>query len=68
MRRRGLCCEGAPGLKDIWQLHFSLNAGNGANPPDDFIANLEGSGRVQVDSDFGGEEWGVHGHEYAEWV
>jgi competence protein ComEC len=29
--------------KDIWQLHYSLNAGNAANPPDDFIANLEPS-------------------------
>lgn len=35
--------EGAAGLKDIWQLHYSLNAGNGANPPEDFIANLEGA-------------------------
>jgi len=31
----------AAGLQDIWQLHQSLNAGQGANPPDDFIANLE---------------------------
>jgi len=31
----------APGLQDIWQLHQSLNAGKDANPPDDFIANLE---------------------------
>ena len=31
----------APGLEDIWQLHQSLNAGKDANPPDDFIANLE---------------------------
>jgi beta-lactamase superfamily II metal-dependent hydrolase len=35
--------RGAAGLKDIWQVHFSLNAGKGANPPDDFIANLDGS-------------------------
>ncbi len=35
--------KSAPGLKDIWQLHTSLNAGTGANPPDDFIANLEPS-------------------------
>ena len=34
---------GAAGLKDIWQVHFSLNAGKDGNPPDDFIANLEGS-------------------------
>lgn len=33
--------QAAPGLKDIWQLHQSLNAGKDANPPDDFIANLE---------------------------
>lgn len=33
----------APGLKDVWQLHTSLNAGKDANPPDDFIANLEPS-------------------------
>ena len=37
----------APGplgkTKDIWQLHYSVNAGQGANPPDDFIANLEPS-------------------------
>ena len=31
----------APGLRDIWQLHFSLNAAKNQNPPDDFIANLE---------------------------
>jgi competence protein ComEC len=30
-------------MKDIWQLHYSLNAGKDANPPDDFIANLEPS-------------------------
>jgi hypothetical protein len=33
----------APGLKDIWQLHYSLNAGPDANPPADFIANPEGT-------------------------
>jgi beta-lactamase superfamily II metal-dependent hydrolase len=35
--------KAAPGLKDIWQLHTSLNAGRDANPPDDFVANLEPS-------------------------
>ncbi|MCU1327015.1 MAG: beta-lactamase domain protein, partial [Bryobacterales bacterium] len=30
-----------PGLKDVWQLHLSVSAGNGANPPEDLIANLE---------------------------
>jgi competence protein ComEC len=39
--------DAAPGrrgkTKDIWQLHYSLNAGKDANPPDDFIANLEPS-------------------------
>jgi competence protein ComEC len=33
----------APGVKDIWQLHYSLNAGKGANPPENFIANPEGT-------------------------
>lgn len=33
--------KAAPGLKDIWQLHASLNAGNSANPPDDFVVNRE---------------------------
>jgi competence protein ComEC len=28
---------------DIWQLHFSLNAPKESNPPDDFIANLDGA-------------------------
>ena len=31
--------KNAPGLKDIWQIHTSLNAGAGANPPDNYIAN-----------------------------
>ena len=35
--------KAAPGLKDIWQVHTSLNAGKDANPTDDFIANLEPS-------------------------
>ena len=33
--------KAAPGLKDIWQLHTSLNAGHDANPPDDFVVNRE---------------------------
>lgn len=37
----------APGVKDIWQLHYSLNAGEGANPPADFTANLEPSDGVK---------------------
>ena len=31
----------SPGLEDIWQLHFALEAGKANNAPDDFIANLE---------------------------
>jgi hypothetical protein len=31
----------AAGLQDIWQLHESLNAGKEANPPADFLANVE---------------------------
>jgi len=33
----------APGLQNIWQLHYSLNAAKDTNPPDDYIANLESS-------------------------
>ena len=33
----------APGLDDIWQLHYSLNSGKDANPREDFIANPEGA-------------------------
>jgi competence protein ComEC len=32
----------APGLQDIWQLHYSLDAGAGANPPPDFTVNPDG--------------------------
>jgi beta-lactamase superfamily II metal-dependent hydrolase len=35
--------QAAPGLDDVWQLHFSENAGKDANPSDNFIANPEGS-------------------------
>lgn len=31
----------APDLKDIWQVHYSLNAGEGNNPPADYLANIE---------------------------
>jgi len=31
----------SPGLEDLWQLHFALEAGKANNAPDDFIANLE---------------------------
>jgi competence protein ComEC len=31
----------APGLQDIWQVHYSLNAGDGNNPPAEFLANIE---------------------------
>ena len=32
----------APGMADIWQLHYSLAGGKDHNPPDDFIANPDG--------------------------
>lgn len=35
--------KSAQGLQDLWQLHFSLNAGKERNPPEEFIANLEPS-------------------------
>jgi competence protein ComEC len=31
--------RGAPGLEDIWQIHFSLAGGQENNPAEDFIAN-----------------------------
>lgn len=31
----------SPGLQDIWQLHYALEAGKSNNAPDAFIANLE---------------------------
>jgi len=34
--------RGAPGLEDIWQLHYSLAGGSERNPPDHFIANPDG--------------------------
>lgn len=35
--------RGAPGLEDIWQVHYSLAGGPDRNPPDNFIANPEGA-------------------------
>ncbi|HLK63823.1 MAG TPA: MBL fold metallo-hydrolase [Bryobacteraceae bacterium] len=35
--------RGAPGLADIWQVHYSISGGKEHNPADDYIANLEGS-------------------------
>jgi hypothetical protein len=34
--------KGAPGLQALYQSHWSANAADG-NPPDAFIANLQGS-------------------------
>ncbi len=34
--------KAAPGLEDIWQLHYSLNGDKEHNPPERFIANVEG--------------------------
>jgi beta-lactamase superfamily II metal-dependent hydrolase len=31
----------SPGLEDIWQLHYTLEAGKANNAPEPFIANLE---------------------------
>jgi competence protein ComEC len=31
----------APGMEDIWQLHYALNGTAETNPPADFIANLD---------------------------
>lgn len=34
--------RGAPGLEDIWQLHYSMEGGKDQNPPENYIANPEG--------------------------
>jgi hypothetical protein len=31
----------SPGLEDIWQLHYAVEAGRENNAPERFIANLE---------------------------
>jgi len=31
----------APGMEDIWQVHYSLNAPKESNPAEDFIANVD---------------------------
>jgi beta-lactamase superfamily II metal-dependent hydrolase len=33
--------RGAPGMEDIWQLHYAQNGTAATNPPADFIANPE---------------------------
>jgi competence protein ComEC len=35
--------RGAPGLEDIWQVHYSIAGGKERNPPDSHIANPEGT-------------------------
>jgi competence protein ComEC len=35
--------RGAPGLEDIWQVHYSVAGGKEHNPPDSYIANPEGA-------------------------
>jgi hypothetical protein len=32
----------APGLQDIWQVHYSLNGDAAHNPPQEFVANPDG--------------------------
>ncbi len=34
--------RGAPGLEDIWQVHYSVEGGKDHNPPDSCIANPDG--------------------------
>jgi len=35
--------QSTPGVVDIWQLHYSVAGGKEANPPENFIANPEGT-------------------------
>jgi beta-lactamase superfamily II metal-dependent hydrolase len=48
----------APGVVDIWQLHYSQNGGKDENPPDNFIANPEGADGykwIRISASSGGE-------------
>ena len=33
--------KSSPGIQDLWQLHYSFNAGEEKNSPEQFIANME---------------------------
>ncbi len=33
----------APGMEDIWQVHYSLEGGKERNPPDNYVANPDGA-------------------------
>jgi beta-lactamase superfamily II metal-dependent hydrolase len=35
--------RGAPGMEDIWQVHYSLAGTKESNPPEDYIANPDAS-------------------------
>jgi competence protein ComEC len=37
----------APGLEDLWQLHYALEGGEQHNVPDPFIANVDEFGQGQ---------------------
>jgi beta-lactamase superfamily II metal-dependent hydrolase len=39
----------APGLKDFWQLHYSINAGKDHNVEDPYIANLTAPGGFHLE-------------------
>lgn len=39
----------APGLKDFWQLHYSIKAGKEHNTPDPYIANLTSPGGYNLE-------------------
>jgi competence protein ComEC len=38
--------RGAPGMEDIWQVHYSVEGGKDHNPPEDFIANPDGADKA----------------------
>lgn len=47
----------APGMEDIWQLHYALNGAADTNPPPDFIANPDGADAahwIKLSADPGG--------------
>ncbi len=69
--RKGADAQTWPVLKGPWfagHLAGSLliECGGGGESAGRFYREPGGGGRVQMDSDFGGEEWRIHGHERAE--
>ncbi|MGH9681791.1 MAG: hypothetical protein ACRD4Y_17730, partial [Candidatus Acidiferrales bacterium] len=49
----------SPGLEDLWQLHYAMDAGD-LNRPKEFIANLGVGGTVQSGVPNEGAVYAIH--------